>query len=139
MLDLLPDLTGKPDWVVIVVIALVVLGSVGVKWVGTRNRREDAEDDEGQEADRPGISSSGSDTQTTLALTRALDLLADEATESRGSRAEAERLRADLLACSRERDQFALNLEKAQADLEKCNRECRKLAMRVLEGDSGHE
>jgi hypothetical protein len=145
MLDLLPDLSGQPAWVVIVVVALFVAGTVGVKWVG-RNVRAGI-GDEDAEADRPGgppldhahPALSASDAHTTLAITKALDLLANEAVESQGARAEVERLRAELIACSAERDRVARNLAKAQADLEQCNRECRKLAMRALErrGDSG--
>lgn len=153
MLDLLPDLSGQPAWVVVVVMALFVAGTIGVKWVGRNARAVDA-DEEDQEADRPAVPSAGnghaalpgSDAQTTLVLTKALDLLANEAVESQGARAEADRLRSQLiacseklLACSAERDRVAQNLVTAQADLEQCNRECRKLALRALElgGNSG--
>lgn len=144
MLDLLPDLSGKPDWVVVVVVALLVVGSIGVKLAG-RNVR-DGDEEEDAEPDRPSLPAGqqhppahGSDAHTTLVLTKALDLLANEANESQGARADAERLRAELLACSAERDRIARDLSKAQADLEQCNRECRRLAMRALErgGDSG--
>lgn len=139
MLDLLPDLSGQPAWVVVVVVALLVAGTIGAKWVG-RNAR-DPESDEDLEADRPELPSAqpGTDAHTTLVLTKALDLLANEASESQGARAEAERLRAELLACSEHRDRIARDLLKAQADLEQCNLECRKLAMKALErgGDSG--
>jgi len=138
MIDLLPDLAGRPDWVAVVVFALAVAGTIGVRWVTSRNGRSQDEDD--QETDREGLpSSQGSDVHTTAAITKALDLLANEAVESQGARAEAERLRADLLACSAERDRLAQNLTSAQAELDQCNRECRRLAMRALEkrGDSG--
>lgn len=143
MLDLLPDLSGQPAWVVVVVVALLVAGTIGAKWVG-RNARDADEDAEG---DRPALPPAlpehvphpGTDAHTTLVLTKALDLLANEANESQEARAEAERLRSELLACSEHRDRIARDLLKAQADLEQCNLECRKLAMRALErgGDSG--
>lgn len=141
MLDLLPDLSGQPAWVVVVVVALMAVGSIGVKWVGARIGRDDGDADEDAEGDRPAPTSGrheqavmvGSDAQTTLVLTKALDLLANEAVESQGARAEADRLRAELLACSAERDRVARKLTSAQAELEQCNRECRRLAMRALE------
>lgn len=146
MLDLLPDMSGQPGWVVIVVVALFVAGTIGVRWVSVRAGRSDEALEEGdQEGDRPAPHSpehaavAVSDAQTTLVLTKALDLLANEAVESQGARAEAEQLRRELLACSAERDRIARSLEKAHADLEQCNLECRRLAMRALErgGDSG--
>lgn len=146
MLDLLPDMSGQPGWVVIVVVALFVAGTIGVRWVSIRGGRSvDALEEGDQEGDRPGgdapqhATGGASDAQTTMVLTKALDLLANEAVESQGARAEADRLRDELLACSAERDRIARTLEKAQADLEQCNLECRRLAMRALErgGDSG--
>lgn len=147
MIDLLPDLTGRPDWVVIVVLALLVAGTIGVKWIGRK-----ALDGDGQgEEDEPGTerpaplpsahqASFGSDVQTTLVLTKALDLLASEAVESQGARAEADRLRAELVACSEARakaeaecERVALDLRAAQADLERCNEECLQIARRALE------
>lgn len=138
MLDLLPDLSGQPGWVVVVVFGLLVIGTVGTKWV-SRNARDDEQDD--VETDRPappGLQSHSDDVHTALAITKALDLLANEAVESQGARAEVDRLRTQLLECSAERERFARDLAKAQADLEQCNRECRRLAMRALErgGDS---
>jgi hypothetical protein len=144
--DLLPDLTGRPDWVVIVAIALLVVGMVALRWV-SRNAGASIEDDEDQEGDRPDQPpgprhaqvTPGEDASTALVLTKALDLLAKEAVESQGARADADAFRAQLLACSAERDRIAVTLAKAQAELEQCNRECRRLAMRALErgGDSG--
>jgi hypothetical protein len=128
MFDLLPDLSGQPAWVVVVVTLLLVAGTVGVKWIG-RNAREGDEEGEGdQEGDRPlsgtpnQAAIAGSDAHTTHVLTKALDLLANE-----------------LLACSAERDRVAANLARTQAELEQCNLACRRLAMRALEqgGDSG--
>lgn len=145
MFDLLPDLSGQPAWVVVVVTLLLVAGTVGVKWIG-RNAREGDEEGEGdQEGDRPLSATpnqtaiTGSDAHTTHVLTKALDLLANEAVESQGARAEADRLRTELLACSAERDRVAANLARTQAELEQCNLACRRLAMRALEqgGDSG--
>lgn len=135
MLDFLPDLSGQPAWVVIVVVTLLVIGSVGSKWITRGGREIEEGGEDGQEEDRPALHapSPGSDAQTTLVLTKALDLLANEAVESRDSRAEAERLRDELLTCSRERDRVARQLADVQADLEKCNADCRALALRALE------
>lgn len=145
MLDLLPDLSGQPAWVVIVVVALLMVGTVGAKWAG-RGARDGQEEDD-QEPDRSALPPAGhghtamspSDAHTTAVLTKALDLLANEAAESQGARVEVDRLRAELVACSTERDRIARDFTKVQADLEQCNRECRRLAMRALErgGNSG--
>lgn len=140
MLDLLPDLTGRPDWVVLVAIALAIGGWVAAKWIV---RRSGDEDEEGAEGDRPAGGAhrvpASPDDPTTQVLTKALDLLAREAVESQEARDENGKLRADLIACSTERDQLAQAVDKAHADLEQCNRECRRLAMRALEqgGNSG--
>jgi len=141
MRDLLPDLTGRSDWVVIVVVALLVAGAVGLKWVARNSREVDTQDDE--DGDRPPIDVEraglpASDGHTALVLTKALDLLAAEAVESQGARAEVDQLRERLQACQAEHDRVAQNFVKAQADLEQCNQTCRKLAMRALElgGDS---
>lgn len=145
MLDLLPDLTGQPAWVVVVVVALMVAGMIGTKWVARNAREVDGEEEEEPDGDRPALpsggfhSSGGGDANTTLAITKALDLLANEAVESQGARAEVDRLREELLACSRERDRIAGERDRAQAELDQCNRQCRELAMRALErrGDTG--
>lgn len=144
MLELLPDMSGQPWWVVVIVVFLLVAGSVGTRWVGARAGRPDGEDEVDAEGDRPALPSGqhaalDSDSQTTAVLTKALDLLASEAAESQDARAEVGRLREQLLTCSAERDRIARVAEKAQADLEQCNLECRRLAMRALErgGDSG--
>lgn len=144
MLELLPDMSGQPWWVVVIVVSLLVAGSIGTRWVGARAGRS-GEQEEDAEGDRPALpggqhAAASSDTsQTTAVLTKALDLLASEAAESQDARAEVGRLRDELLRCSAERDRVARAAEKAQADLEQCNRECRRLAMRALErgGDSG--
>lgn len=136
MIDLLPDLSGQPGWVVVVVVALLVAGTVGVRWVAARTGQADEEED-ATEGDRPALPAGGSDAHTALVLTKALDLLANEAAESQGARAEADQLRDELLTCSTERDRLAQVATTAQAELEKCNRECRKLAMRALEMGGG--
>lgn len=140
MLDLIPDLTGRPDWVLIVVVLLLVAGTVGTRLIGRRAGGADG-DEEGQEEDRPDAlpQGQGGDAQTALVLTKALDLLAAEAVESRETRVEFERMRTELLECSAERDRVAQVAAKAQADLERCNQECRRLALRAIErgGDTG--
>lgn len=139
MLDLLPDLSGQPAWVVVVVVALMVVGSVGMKWVSVRARADDGDEEDAEPA-RPASTSpvpTPSDAQTTHVLTKALDLLANEAVESQGARAEVDRLRRELLECSAERDRVAHRLAEAQADLEQCDQRCRRLAMRALEREGG--
>ena len=145
MLELLPDMSGQPWWVVVIVVSLLVAGSIGTRWVGARAGRSGEQEEDDAEGDRPArpggqhAAVSSDTSQTTAVLTKALDLLASEAAESQDARAEVGRLRDELLRCSAEHDRVARAAEKAQADLEQCNRECRRLAMRALErgGDSG--
>lgn len=141
MFDLMPNLEGQPEWVVVVVVALFVIGSIGVKWVG-RNAREVDSGEDGQEGDRPALPAApGGDAQITLAVTKALDLLANEAVESQEARSERDQLRTALLGCATERDRIAADLDRVQSELEKCNSECRRLVLRALEhrGDSDEQ
>lgn len=94
----LPDLTGQPPWVVVVVTLLFVAGWVGTRWVA-RGRDRIAEAEEDAEEPRPlppeGVASAltAPEHHATTVIMRALDLLREEAEESRDGREEAARWR----------------------------------------------
>lgn len=95
----LPDLTGQPPWVVVVVTLLMVAGWVGVRWI-TRERDPAGELEAEQSETRPlpleGVPSAQvapADSHATAVIMRALELLHHEAEESRDGREDAERWR----------------------------------------------
>jgi hypothetical protein len=101
----LPDLTGQPTWVVIVVSALFAAAWVGSRWV-TRGRDAEGEEDEPASVTRPlppeGVTSAlavPAEHQATAVIMRTLELLHQEAQESRDGREDAARWkeRADEL------------------------------------------
>lgn len=146
--DFLQHLSGQPVWVMIVIAVLSTVGTVGTAWLtrGTdRSRREVGAD----EQDRPQLDnapppalSSAADAHTTLIITKALDLLANEAVESQEARRETERLRsqlgeneqlrAELTTCDGDRSRLAAELARVRAELDACNLECRRLALKAL-------
>jgi len=141
MLEFLPDMSGQPPWVVIVVAVLLVAGTVGSRLIGRGRGGTEAEGE--AEGDRPalppGQHRAADDTSTTTVLTKALDLLAREAVESQEARDENNSLRRQLLECGSERDRIAARLTAMQAELEQCDERCRRLARRAMElgGGSG--
>jgi hypothetical protein len=114
----LPDLTGQPPWVVVVVTVLMVAGWVGARWL-TRERDPDGELDADSDEARPlaaeGVASPAAvpvDHHATAVIMRALELLHHEAEESRDGREEADRwrelaedLRRQLNECRDQLDQ----------------------------------
>lgn len=95
----LPDLNGQPPWVVVVVSLLMVAGWVGVRWI-TRGRDPSGEPEEEQSETRPlpqeGVASGSAvpvDGHATTVIMRALELLHNEAKESRDGREDADRWR----------------------------------------------
>ena len=159
LLDLLPDLSGQPPWVVIVVMVLAISGTLGLALI--RRGRLGGDDEQGEEeldGARPpaveGVPSSSvavqSDMHTTMVIKQALDHLARvadrEAQESEQARAdtdrerrEVRRLQDELLRCDRDRERLTAEAFETRAQLERCNAECRMLARRALGqgGDDG--
>lgn len=149
----LPDLSGQPAWVVIVVFSLFTVGTLGIAWMRRGSRLLPGGEGDAEELDgaRPnaidGVSSPSvaHDVHAAQLVKQALDQLAAEASESREARAEtafarreaeqarreAEQMRRDLNACIEERQRLS-------AALERCDAECARLARRALgrgEGD----
>lgn len=90
----LPDLSGQPPWVVVVVSLLFVAGWVGTRWAA-RGRDRIVEAEEDAEESRPltteGVASAltAPEHHATAVIMRALELLHEEAEESRDGREEA--------------------------------------------------
>lgn len=106
----LPDLSGQPPWVVVVVTLLFVLGWVGTRWVA-RGREPDEELTEDARETRPlpseGVASAlpaPAEHQATAVIMRALELLHAEAEESRDGREDAARWRAQAQELQRQLD-----------------------------------
>lgn len=92
-----PDITGQPAWVVIVVMVLVVAATLGVAFLAYLGaRRKSATQGETEQATLP----SGGENPTVLVMQAALDHLARvadrEAAESEEARKEAAALRTRL-------------------------------------------
>lgn len=89
-----PDITGQPAWVVIVIMFLTVSGALGVAFLTTR--RKSANQEAAEQATLP----SGETSPTVLVMHAALDHLARvadrEAAESEEARKEAAALRTQL-------------------------------------------
>jgi hypothetical protein len=89
-----PDITGQPAWVVIVIMFLTVSATLGVAFLTTR--RKSVNQEEGEQATLP----SGETSPTVLVMHAALDHLARvadrEAAESEEARKEAAALRTRL-------------------------------------------
>jgi hypothetical protein len=147
LLEFLPDLSGQPWWVLVLVVILFVSGSVGTAWIRHRPSARKTELAEGEEDDgaRPGGDEGAppaltrGDPHATLVIKQALDLLASEAGESSAARAESEALRLQLVECSRQREEAERRLELSESEtrqlrnrLDACNAECRKLARKAL-------
>ena|SRR5690349_697604 len=99
----LPDMSGQPPWVVLVVMVLFIAGWVGTRWVD-RGRHRDRELDEDDDSARPlpgeGVPSGlavPAEHHATGVIMRALELLHQEAEESREGREEAARWRDEAL------------------------------------------
>lgn len=142
MLDLLPDLSGQPPWVTLLVVLLFVTGTLGGAWIrrGTPNAELEERDDgarpRGEAGQQPSLS--GPDLHTAQVLKQALDLLASEASESSAARTENSELRAQLLACDAERNRLTRELGVAHSELAACTAECHRLARKAL-GQEGDE
>lgn len=151
-LEFLPDLSGQPWWVLVLVVVLFVAGSVGTTYIrhrspGGQQEAVEGENDDGArpEGGAPAHAAlTGPDPHATLVIKQALDLLASEAVESNAARAEAGRLQQQLVDCNRQREEAEDSLARSEretqrlrAELEACNAECRKLARKALglEGD----
>lgn len=97
----LPDLAGLPQWVQITVVLLLAVGWVGTQWARRRPPEVDAGEDDDASATRPlspeGVTSAlaapAGDHQATAVIMRALELLHQEAEESREGRGDAARWR----------------------------------------------
>jgi small-conductance mechanosensitive channel len=95
----MPDLAGQPAWVQVVVAALFAAAWFGSRWI-TRGRDAEDDEDEPASATRPlpaeGVTSApavSADHQSTAVIMRTLELLHQEAQESRDGREDAARWR----------------------------------------------
>lgn len=120
----LPDLTGQPAWVVVVVVALFTAGTLGTAWLRRRDGGEPEPEDDAtarpvESGAVPSLPSAPHD-GATLAIQKALDHLAAEAAESREARAETAALRRELEAMREELAQRTRQRDAAQELLVRC-------------------
>lgn len=142
----LPDLTGQPSWVVVVVIALVTAGSVGLAWIKRGERPKTEEPAAARPVDAQAVPSvSGTPpSDATQVIQSALEHLAAvaarEALESKEaraettvSRAETAELRRDLLTCGTELNKALRRAESAEAELTRCRAQAELLGRQAFQ------
>ena len=131
----LPNLEGQPGWVIIVVVALVVFGGLGVAWL-RREARDDDEDDDGPQ-DSPRLDGPPA-TVSLPAGANALDLVKDSlgvlATQAAAHKADADRaeeeargLAKELAACARDKAVLQAQMDalsERHADLQRRYQAC---------------
>jgi uncharacterized protein (DUF3084 family) len=126
-----PDITGQPPWVVIILAALGLAGTIGVAWLASRNRKSATRDDDGQATMAPSQDLLGM-------LQKAMDHLA--ATAERES-AESDQAREEAASMRRELEQTKMELasalhraQSAEAQLTACREHATALIQQVQRG-----
>ncbi len=137
--QVLPDLTGQPSWVYVVVSALVIAGTLGLAWIKRGSRTADPEDPAaGRPVDAqavPSITAGGLDaTQVIQVSLEHLARVAErEALESREARAETAALRRELVECGTELTAATRRAELAELELSRCQEHARVLGRQAFE------
>jgi hypothetical protein len=149
----LPDLTGQPGWVYVVVVGLTTLGSAGLALI---KRGEKTRTTENPAIERPATAqavpspSAASPANATLVIQGALEHLARvaerEALESKEaraettvSRAETAELRKDLLACGTALTAALRRAEAAEQELTRCRAQAELLGRQAYEKGRGRD
>jgi hypothetical protein len=143
----LPDLTGQPPWVVVTVMALFVLGFVGVAWVRRGGPNTDEDPPELGQSDtvsleaREGVPALPAGTHDPYAvMQQAMDHLAEVARRA-DQEAEDERRtrRRDVAALNRKLEQMQQRLDEQAEDLAECRGEVTRLTARQPRSIGGAE
>lgn len=129
----MPDVTGQPPWVVIVLASLTLISTVAVAIISSRSRKSATQDDEGQAT---LTESGGGQDPSVMVLTAALDHLARvaerEAAESDEARRETATLRAQLEQTMGQLHEARRRADQAEASLEACREHARLLSQQAL-------
>jgi uncharacterized membrane protein len=142
----LPDLTGQPGWVYIVVVALTTFGTLGLAWIKRGERARAAEDPTTpRPVDAKAVPSLPGATppDATLVIQGALEHLAHvaerEALESREARSETADLRRELLVCGTELTTALRRAEAAEAELVRCRVQAELLSRQAFRKGPDHD
>lgn len=129
-----PDVTGQPAWVIVVLAVLAVVSTLGVAWFANRSRKS-ATAEEQPQATLPG---GGQDT-TAVVIQSALDHLARvaerEAAESTEARREMADLRRSLETARADYAAILRRAEEAEASLALCRQHASLLADKAFRRD----
>lgn len=128
----MPDVTGQPTWVVVVLAALTLIGTVSVAWITARARKS-ATQDGGEQA----TLSEGGQADTSVVIAQAalehLARIADrEAAESDEARKETATLRATLERTLGQLFEAQRRAERAEADLIACRAHAELLSRQAM-------
>lgn len=149
----LPDLTGQPGWVYIVVVGLTTLGTLGLAWIKRGDKARQSEDTTTpRPVDAQAVPSLPGATppDATLVIQGALEHLARvaerEALESKEaraetsvSRAETADLRRELLVCGTELTTALRRAEAAEAELARCRMQADVLSRQAFRKGPDHD
>jgi hypothetical protein len=139
----LPDLTGQPGWVIIVVVGLTALGTLGgaILQRGERRRkkrqRKDDNDDDRAVEHRHRVPSlpSGEAHVLGVSVQALVDTARLERLEAEEARAETRALRARYEQAMRELEEARRTAERALVDLAHCETNAERLRAKLNGGD----
>lgn len=126
-----PDITGQPAWVVVILAVLAVASTLGVAWLTSRSRKSATAD----RAEQATLPESGQDA-TVVVIQSALDHLAKvaerEAVESTQAREKVEELRQALQDTKSDLVEALRRAEQAEALLTACREHARLLTIEAF-------
>jgi hypothetical protein len=127
-----PDVTGQPTWVVIVLAALTLIGTVSVATITARTRKSATQDGEAQAT----LSEGGKVDTSVVVLQAALDHLARvaerEAAESDEARKETATLRGQLERTMGQLHEAHRRADQAEAALATCRAHAELLSQQAM-------